>query len=508
MLDLKKSGGRFFAQSWGALFFLLVCRLVANYYIPLNDTTEARYGEIARKMLETGNWVTLQQDYGVPFWAKPPLSTWFSALSMKCLGVSEFAARFPSLLFSLLVLWLVARVVRQHSGYFASWVVTLVLAGTLYFFIDAGAVMTEPALVFCTTLALVAFWQAFSVPYCTIGNDFAKVNKRVIHNRVWSYLFFVALGLGLLAKGPIAVILVGLPLFFWIMLRGEWVAVWQRFPWFVGTLLVLFIALPWYILAERRTPGFLHYFIWGEHIQRFLTPGWTGDKYGVAHHAAKGMIWLYAFAGVFPWCIVAVMSLLKQGKKIRRVWPDEDGWMSYWLLAMVLPLGFFTFASNIIYPYVFPSIPAFAILFSEVWVRLNKDRIEQSLWIPRCAMLCGLIALLVTGLFLLKPHLLAHSQKSTIMAWLKQQPKSTSPLFSWEHSAEFSAQFYSAGQVKVIANGNELKQRLLVNKVIYLIIDHQEAARLSPKILADCDLVHVEQLRKNKVLLFRCATPR
>lgn len=53
--------------------------LDCQLFFPLFDTTESRYAEIARKMLETGNWVTLQQDYGVPFWAKPPLSIWLSA---------------------------------------------------------------------------------------------------------------------------------------------------------------------------------------------------------------------------------------------------------------------------------------------------------------------------------------------------------------------------------------------------------------------------------------------
>ena len=82
---------------------LLILRLLTMWVIPLTDTTEARYAEIARKMLETGNWVTPQHDYGVPFWAKPPLSTWLSAASMGLFGVNELAARLPSLLMSLVV---------------------------------------------------------------------------------------------------------------------------------------------------------------------------------------------------------------------------------------------------------------------------------------------------------------------------------------------------------------------------------------------------------------------
>src|SRR4051812_29206889 len=84
--------------AWGSLLFMLLVRIVASVVVPLTDTTEARYGEIARKMLETGDWITPQHDYGVPFWAKPPLSTWLSAGSMKLFGVNEFAARLPSLL--------------------------------------------------------------------------------------------------------------------------------------------------------------------------------------------------------------------------------------------------------------------------------------------------------------------------------------------------------------------------------------------------------------------------
>ena len=60
---------------------------------PLGSTTEPRYAEIARKMLETGNWVTPWFDHGVPFWGKPPLSFWGSAATMAVLGVNEFAVR-------------------------------------------------------------------------------------------------------------------------------------------------------------------------------------------------------------------------------------------------------------------------------------------------------------------------------------------------------------------------------------------------------------------------------
>ena len=113
------------------LLFLLVVRMIAMYYMPLNDSTEARYGEIARIMLEWGNWVTPMQEYGVPFWAKPPLSTWLSAGSMYLFGVNEFAVRLPALILSCVILWLVWSVAKVRSGTYIARMSVLVLAGSI-----------------------------------------------------------------------------------------------------------------------------------------------------------------------------------------------------------------------------------------------------------------------------------------------------------------------------------------------------------------------------------------
>ena len=74
------------------LVAVALARLASLGLYPLLDTTEARYGEIGRKMLASGNWLTPQWDVGVPFWGKPPLSFWASAASMAVFGVNEFTA--------------------------------------------------------------------------------------------------------------------------------------------------------------------------------------------------------------------------------------------------------------------------------------------------------------------------------------------------------------------------------------------------------------------------------
>jgi len=130
-----------------ALFIIAVAavRLATLGAYPLLDTTEARYAEIARKMLETGAWLMPQFDYGVPFWGKPPLSTWLCAASMAVFGVNEFAARLPSLLMLMGCGALVYAVAALRGGRDqALWTLALFVATGLVF-IAAGGVMTEMA---------------------------------------------------------------------------------------------------------------------------------------------------------------------------------------------------------------------------------------------------------------------------------------------------------------------------------------------------------------------------
>ena len=87
---------------------------------------------------------------------------------------------------------------------------------------------------------------------------------------------FCRVGIGLMSKGPLALVLTGFPITLWTVWNREWKNVWNSLPWIKGALLMLALSLPWYLLAERQTPGFLHYFIVGEHFQRFTVKGWQG----------------------------------------------------------------------------------------------------------------------------------------------------------------------------------------------------------------------------------------
>ncbi|WBV68551.1 hypothetical protein PGH46_16905 [Legionella pneumophila] len=239
----------------------------------------------------------------------------------------------------------------------------------------------------------------------------------------------------------------------------------------------------------------------GEHFHRFLTPGWSGDKYGIVHHVPKGTIWLYAIAGIFPWNIIAGGWLVKHGKMLPSLCQSEDGWLSYLTLWMITPLLFFTFASNIIYPYVFPSLPAFALLFAEILNRLNLE-LKHLKWIFISSLLCGVLFL--AGAFVLgvKPNVVPNTHKPIITAWLNQNPTAGSYLVYWGYKTDFSAEFYSEGQVKAVKNSNDLCKLISNGLENYLVINSKETQQIREELLARFTPIDTFRVHRDTLILF------
>lgn len=179
---------------------------------------------------------------------------------------------------------------------------------------------------------------------------------------------------GLLAKGPVSVILWGVPILVWLVLTGRVGVAWQRLAWLRGAAMVLVLSLPWYLLAESRSPGFLEYFIVGEHWKRFVTPGWTGDLYGSAHSFPRGSIWVFALGAIAPWPLLlpALIAARRAGPHADAIGSDSGG-ANYLLLWALTPCLFFTLAGNILWTYVLPALPAFALLAGR-WTATRQRR--------------------------------------------------------------------------------------------------------------------------------------
>jgi 4-amino-4-deoxy-L-arabinose transferase-like glycosyltransferase len=424
-----------------ALFVIAVIlvRLATLGAYPLMDSTESRYAEIARKMLETGDWLTPQFDYGVPFWGKPPLSTWLSAAAMGVLGVGEFAARLPSLLLALGCGIPVALHASLRGGPDQRLWTLALFASTVLVFIAAGAVMTDTALALGTTMTMTGFWIA------VVGPDRQRAAATTS--------FFVGLAIGLLAKGPVAAVLSFLPIGAWVLFTGRWRDAWTRLPWVGGLLLSAALVVPWYWAAERATPGFLDYFLVGEHWKRFVEPGWKGDLYGAAHARPRGMIWLYWIAAALPWSPVALALLVRALARRRADLGDlvADRWRLYLLLWAIAPMVFFTVSGNILATYVLPGLPAFALLLGDLWRPRPQD--ERTLRSPVRALLAvGTLipVLFVVGIVAGQDRFeRAFSHQALVRTWSSQRANNGERLI-YVGRPPPSADFYSRGKAMLV----------------------------------------------------------
>ncbi|NOR29098.1 MAG: phospholipid carrier-dependent glycosyltransferase [Lutibacter sp.] len=440
---------------------LILFRALLNYAIPLMDKTEARYAEIARIMAETNNWITPQIDYGVPFWAKPPLSTWLSALSFELFGVNEFAARLPYLLLCILIALLIGKYAKRKGLDF--FIPAVILFTIPEFLIHAGVVSTDTALAFCVTLVMISFWEG-------------------IHNkeqRFWKYLFFVGVGLGLLAKGPIIIILTGPPIFIWLILSKEFKNLWKSFPWIIGVIITALVAIPWYYFAEQKSPGFIDYFIVGEHFKRFLSSGWQGDKYGFPKSQPFGIIWIFLIVFAIPWIVIAIKKLWQNKPEI-----FKNKWVLYLFLWLVWTPLFFTISKSLIHPYIMPIMVPIALLITHWWKDLvNKNRIVfGSLLFPTIAFLL-LIGLTISG----KKEFYMNSDKYLI----ENISEKNLQIYHWQKKS-YSGQFYTQGAIKAVKDTLELNKLISEKKPFLMIIPHKKIKKIDKK-----SIQNLEQIDSN-----------
>jgi 4-amino-4-deoxy-L-arabinose transferase-like glycosyltransferase len=406
------------------------------------DTTEPRYAEIARVMATSGDWITPWFNEGVPFWGKPPLSFWAQALSFKVFGVNEFAGRLPSWLANLGIVGLVYALgmaipsnqehqkdsVRQNALWAA-----LIYATTALGFLSAGTVMTDSFLAFGTTLTLASL-----------------ILRLRGSSLLWGWGFFAGLVIGLLAKGPLTLVLSGVPILAWVLITRQWRTLWQCLPWIRGSVAMLAIVLPWYILAELKTPGFLDYFIVGEHIKRFMISNWSGDLYGNAHQFTRGTIWLYFLLASFPWGFLLIARLM--GKKLRTLTSSPATTTAYKLTLLVTagalaPAIFFTFSGNILWTYVLPGLPFVALLTA------RYCPLPDSSWLRKAA-LAGALLVPVTGVGAtawVTHHPGALKTEKYLIGRFESQFREPSQQITYLNDAPFSARFYGAGKVNLVS---------------------------------------------------------
>ena len=322
----------------GCLFFL---RLDSA----LLEPEEARYAEIPREMLVADEWI-VPQYHGQAYFDKPPLLYWLVMLSYSAFGVHDWAARLVPGCCGVSMVLIAFLWGRSAFGARAGFLGALVLALSARFVYLGRLVATDAPLSLCVVTALAGAHAAILGPS--------------LRWRWWLVSAF-ACGMGLLAKGPVTFVLVGVPLLGYLLLKARTARPrWGAVAVYLGVALAT--ALPWYAAVMVRDPNFAEYFFWKHHVVRYVAP---------FDHAKP--FWFYLpdfFAGTLPWSPLLVplaVGLWKQRGKFRDRQPPE---IALPLLASVWCVLFFSLSGSKRVGYILPAFAPFALVIGEQIDRL------------------------------------------------------------------------------------------------------------------------------------------
>jgi 4-amino-4-deoxy-L-arabinose transferase-like glycosyltransferase len=318
---------------------------------------EPRYAQIAREMAESGDFVTPRL-HGEPWFEKPILYYWLAASAFKAMGVSELAARLPSVVAALLGVFAVYLIGRHWISRRCGLAAGLILASSPLYFSLARAASTDMLLTSALTVSLACIYFAWFDPRRNPAVEAVAGDRGAL----WNYGFYVSLALAVLAKGPVGAVLASSSIGLFVLTTRRWGLLKMLLR--PGAMLSgLAVALSWYWLCYRANGWpFIQEFLINHNLARFAT-----DRY---QHAQP--FWFYipvVFAGFLPWVFQTVPPawhwLRHQGPKVQSEAESALFWA--WVLT---PLLLFSFSRSKLPGYVLPMFPALALLAAKQWERL------------------------------------------------------------------------------------------------------------------------------------------
>jgi 4-amino-4-deoxy-L-arabinose transferase-like glycosyltransferase len=336
---------------------------------------EPRYAQIAREMLARHDWIVPTLN-GKPWLEKPVFLYWKMMGSYTLLGgVSDWAARVPA----------------------AAHATVLVLA--VFFFMRRFRFASEldAAMIAASSAGMVAFGRGASTDIL-ISAYFAMAmlswwTWRQTEKKLWLLLFYALLGIGALAKGPVAPALAVLVIGAYAALRRDG-KIFLRTLSIPGFLLFFAIALPWYLAVQHQVPQFFRVFFIEHNLERFGT--------NLYQHSQPFWYYIPVFVlATLPWTVFALPALVEAGRAALKQLranseppPDpDDGLSSFLFVWALVPIIFFSISRSKLPGYILPAIPAAALLTADY---LHRAKAVSRLKIALHALVCA--ALLVGAL--------------------------------------------------------------------------------------------------------------
>jgi len=352
----------------------------------LTEPDEARYAEIAREMLATGDWVTPHLN-GIAYFEKPPLQYWATAVAYSVFGAQPWVARLWTTGFGLLGLVLTYATAKKLWGVRTAEHAALLLASFPLYFIVTHLNLLDGALAFFLNAAVCAFVVA------------KQPDTPLLARRRLLYLCWFALALGFLQKGLVALVLPFLALTTYSLLYRD-SRLWREMQLRAGLAILAAVTLPWTTLVASRNPGFLEFFFVHEQFTRFLTT--VHDRYQPWWYFIAVLI-----AGVSPWLVVAVRTTIHAVRRRATLTtsPQAERLLLIWA---IVQLTFFSLSDSKLAPYVLPMTVPMALLMAR-WLDLyGTMRTLNSVAVT----ITVLLLLLIASPWLL-PHLVVPGLKLT-----------------------------------------------------------------------------------------------
>ncbi len=367
--------------------FLVACGIYFLYLgdHPLFNPDEALYSEPAREMLESGDYVTTYMNYVVRY-TKPPLTIWAQAGAMYLLGATEFASRLLSAACGAILVGITYLFGEKYVGRRPALFSALALATAPLFMGASRLSITDIPLAFFIAGSIMSLFHGFQT----------KENR-------WKWIGYVLLGLGVMTKGPVALVLPAGVLGLYHAATGEIRRAWSYYNPIAGLAVVTLIAIPWFALEIYVTKGeYYHAFLVRENFERFTSV--VDHKYGWWYHPVAML------GGFFPWTIfLVVASVSYLSKTLRHIRSQKtsvgsnsnNDWLTTakiqaqtydrWIqnleirqrtvllctIAVAVILVFFSISVSKLLPYTLPAFPFLAVILGVQLDNLIKKEEEE-----------------------------------------------------------------------------------------------------------------------------------
>lgn len=324
------------------LIALAVLYVFPAYYFPLIDMDEGAYATVSREMVVNGNWFTTMLN-GQPFFDKPVLMYWTQSIGLLIFGDERFSYRFPSLVAYFTWLYVSYQFVKNYLSMDTAWIFLWISIFSL------GALLSFKA----------AIPDAWLILFISLG--IYKAYEFIVENDDRALLWaFAWTGFGVLAKGPVALVIVAGSMFFFLLMGRNWRLLVKSLFFWKGWLLFIVIVTPWYLLQTYLFGQiFIDDFFGVQNVGRFMN----------AMDSHNGNAFYYIFDLVFltlPFAPILLKSMIPWFKESKQ--SSFELMMLTWFL---LVLVFFTVAATKLPHYLMYGVPPVLIMMAYYFQKMK-----------------------------------------------------------------------------------------------------------------------------------------